>query len=204
MTHRREERDELLDHEVDGIRELDNDLPRWWLYGFYFTIVLATVYFVNYHVLPTPVVGHASIQAEYESDVETAEAIRASRASSGASAEGGTRVAAVLLTGADDLARGRAIYESDTHPCAACHRPDLGGLIGPNLTDESWLHGCSIDDVLTSIRVGFPLQGMLPFGGGPSLPDDDLLRLASYVLSRRGSAPPSPKAPDAQRDVACQ
>jgi len=90
-----------------------------------------------------------------------------------------------------------------THPCAACHKPDLGGLVGPNLTDAQWLHGCAIDDVVTSIKTGFPLQGMLPFGGGPPLNDEQVLQLASYILSRGGSAPADAKAPDPARDAPC-
>src|SRR5690606_35597203 len=70
------ERDEILEHEADGIREFDNDLPRWWLYCFYFTIVLAALYLVNFHVLPVPLVGPASIQAEYEADIGAAAAAR--------------------------------------------------------------------------------------------------------------------------------
>jgi len=65
-------RDELLDHEADGIREFDNDLPRWWLYGFYVTIVFSVVYLVNFHVLPTPLVGYKSVEAEFRAEVAAA------------------------------------------------------------------------------------------------------------------------------------
>lgn len=195
-------RDEILDHEVDGIREFDNDLPRWWLYGFYFTIVLAALYMVNYHVLPEPLVGPASIEAEYTADLAAAETARAAVAS-GSAAPGGGAVVPVLLTGADEIARGREIYESATHPCAACHRPDLGGLVGPDLTDDKWMHGCSIEAVVESIRTGFPLQGMLPFGGGPALGAQQVLELASYVISKQGSAPADAKVSDPAREQVC-
>ena len=82
------ERDEILEHEADGIREFDNDLPRWWLYGFYFTIVLAALYLVNFHVLPVPLVGPASIQAEYEADMAAAAAARPPATASAASTGG--------------------------------------------------------------------------------------------------------------------
>jgi cytochrome c oxidase cbb3-type subunit III len=190
-------RDDLLDHDADGIREFDNDLPRWWLYGFYVTIVFSALYLVNFHVLAQPIVGAPSVTAEYEADVREAEAAKtAARAA---------RPAAALtaLTDAASLEQGRAIFESPTSICSSCHRPDLGGLVGPNLTDAMWLHGCSIAEVTTSIRIGYPLKGMLPFGGGAPLDDEQLRQLASYVLSKRGSAPPAPKAVDPERDKPC-
>lgn len=197
-------RDEVLDHEADGIREFDNDLPRWWLYGFYFTIALGAAYMVNYHVLPEPLVGPASIQAEYEADMAAAASARpVGGATAGGSGTGGAATPIVLLTDAASLEKGREIYESATHPCAACHRPDLGGLVGPNLTDDGWLHGCEVGEVATAIRVGFPLQGMLPYGGGTPLTDEQLAQLASYVLSKRGSNPPDARAADPARDTPC-
>jgi cytochrome c oxidase cbb3-type subunit III len=189
-------RDELLEHEADGIREFDNALPRWWLYGFYFTIAFAVVYVVNDHVLPTPVVGHGSPEAEYRAEMRSASpALPAS-----APAASAPRAA---LTDQASLARGRAIFTSQASLCQSCHRPDLGGLVGPNLTDDQWLHGCSPAEVMHNIATGFPPRGMLPFGGGPKLSDAELLDLASFVLSRRGSHPPSPKAPEPARDRTC-
>jgi cytochrome c oxidase cbb3-type subunit 3 len=186
--------DELLDHEADGIREFDNALPRWWLYGFYFTIAFAFVYLVNYHVLPTPLVG-TSIEAEYRAEV--AAAAPASAASAPAAA------AVAALTDADSLAKGQAIFASPTSLCSSCHRTDLGGLVGPDLTDERWLHGCTPAEVVRSITTGYPPRGMLPFGGGPKLTDEQLLQVASFVLSKRGSHPPNPKPIDPAREKAC-
>jgi cytochrome c oxidase cbb3-type subunit 3 len=196
-------RDEILDHEADGIREFDNDLPRWWLYGFYFTIVLGALYFVNYHVLPGPLVGPASIQAEYAADVAAAEAARPAAPPAATAGGGGAAVPVVLLTDEEDLEEGEEIYTSATHPCAACHKPDLGGLVGPNLTDDQWLHGCAVADVVNAVKVGFPLQGMLPYGGGTALTDRQVLQLASYILSKRGSGPAEAKAADPTRDKPC-
>jgi cytochrome c oxidase cbb3-type subunit 3 len=189
-------RDELLDHEADGIREFDNALPRWWLYSFYLTIAIAVLYMVNFHVLPRPIVGHAGVEAEYRAEVAAASAARGAPAPAGAGA-----VAA--LTDAASLEKGRAIFASTTSLCQSCHRPDLGGLVGPDLTDERWLHGCSAGEVVRSIATGYPPRGMLPYGGGPKLSDTELLQVASYVLSRRGTQPPNPKAPDAARDKTC-
>lgn len=194
----RKQADEF-DHEVDGIRELDNDLPRWWLYGFYVTIVIAVVYFANYHVLSTPLVGSKTVAAEYEADVTA----HPKPAATSARAGGTVPASLTLLTGPQDLEAGKKIFESSTHPCHACHRADLGGLVGPNLTDDKWLHGCSVGQVVESIRTGYPLQGMVPFGGGPALGDQQLLELASYILSRRDSHPANPRPVDPVRDLAC-
>jgi cytochrome c oxidase cbb3-type subunit 3 len=193
-------RDELLDHDADGIREFDNDLPLWWLYGFYFTIVLAVAYVLNYHVLATPLIGKAGMVAEYNAEVGAARSAGGRRAPAG---EGGAAHRAVM-TDAKSLAAGRAIFEGADNVCYSCHRPDLGGMIGPNLTDDRWLYGCTVDAVVTSIKTGYPVKGMMPFGTGKTLTDDQVLEVASYVLSKHGSAPPNPKPSEPTRDVDCK
>jgi cytochrome c oxidase cbb3-type subunit 3 len=107
------------------------------------------------------------------------------------------------LTDADSLAKGQALFTSQTSLCSSCHRPDLGGLVGPDVTDERWLHGCTPGEVVRSITTGYPPRGMLPYGGGPKLSDEQLLQLASFVLSKRGSHPPNPKPVDAAREKPC-
>jgi cytochrome c oxidase cbb3-type subunit III len=190
-------RDELLDHDADGIREFDNALPRWWLYGFYFTIAFAAVYMVNYHVLRQPVWGYKGMVAEYEAELQAAPKPAAAAVMAGGAA-------LVALTDEASLAQGRAIFEGPDNVCSSCHRPDLGGLVGPNLTDEYWLHGCSIEAVAASIKTGYPLKGMLPFGTGKPLSDDQVIKAASYVLSKRGTSPAGPKPIDAERDAICR
>jgi cytochrome c oxidase cbb3-type subunit 3 len=190
-------RDELLDHEADGIREFDNALPRWWLYGFYFTIVFAVVYFANYHLLSTPLFGQAGLVAEYNADVEAANRLATNRPARSVGV-----VAA--LTDQASLDKGRAIFEGPDNACFGCHRPDLGGLIGPNLTDDRWLHGCTTVEVMHDVTTGSPAKGMLPFGTGKTLTDEQLLQVVSYVLSKRGSNPPNPKAPEPDRDKECR
>lgn len=190
-------RDELLDHDADGIRELDNALPRWWLYGFYFTIAFAVVYMINYHVLTTPVWGKKGMVAEYE-----AELLAAPRRPAPAAAAGGAPM--VALSDAASLERGRAIFEGPDNACFSCHRPDLGGLIGPNLTDDYWRHGCTTAEIVSSIKTGYPLKGMLPFGTGKQLTDQQVLEVASYVISKRGTQPANPKPIDASDDISCR
>ena len=191
-------RDELLDHEVDGIREFDNALPRWWLYGFYFTIVVAAAYMFNYHVLAQPLVGKAGMVAEYDAAMKPAREAGAARARAT-----GAVVTRAALTDPAALAAGKAIFVGPDHVCYSCHRPDLGGLIGPNLTDDKWLHGCSVDAVVTSIKTGYPLKGMMPFGTSKALSDEQVLQVASYVLSKHGTSPASPKPVEPERDVDC-
>ena len=198
-TTKDSKRDELLDHDADGIREFDNALPRWWLYGFYFTIAFAVVYMLNYHVLPTPVFGKAGMAAEYQAELHAAKDTARVPAPTGAANR-----ALVALTDEPSLAKGRAIFESPDNVCSSCHRPDLGGMVGPNLTDDYWLHGCSVRDIATSIKTGYPLKGMMPFGTGKPLTDEQLLQVASYVLAKRGSSPTGPKPIESERDVICR
>jgi cytochrome c oxidase cbb3-type subunit 3 len=190
-------RDELLDHDADGIREFDNALPRWWLYGFYFTIAFAVAYMLNYHVLRAPLWGEKGMVAEYEAELLAAPNRPAPAAPSGAAP-------LVALTDSASLERGRAIFEGPDNVCFSCHRPDLGGLVGPNLTDDYWRHGCAAADIVSSIRTGYPLKGMLPFGTGKQLTDEQILDVASYVISKRGTQPANPKPTDASDDKPCR
>jgi len=198
MTVRPDRKDQLLDHDADGIREFDNDLPRWWLYGFYLTIAFAAVYMINYHLLPSPAFGSPGMAAEYRAEMELARVGAAARPKT----TGG--VTLIALTDAASLAKGKAIFEGQDNVCFSCHRPDLGGMVGPNLTDQYWLHGCSVPSITTSIRSGYPMKGMLPFGTGKTLTDDQVLQVASYILSRQGTAPAAPKPIEPDRDAACR
>ena len=157
------------------------------------------IYLVNYHVLSTPYFGAPTVIAEYEADMKVAALQAAHRQQSPALAG----AAVTALNDAPSLEKGRAIFESPSSLCSSCHRLDLGGLVGPNLTDEGWLHGCRLNDVMTSIRTGYPTRGMLPFGGGTPLSDEQLRQLASYVLSKRGALPAAPKPADPERDKVC-
>jgi cytochrome c oxidase cbb3-type subunit 3 len=192
-----DKRDELLGHEADGIREFDNALPRWWLYGFYVTIAFAILYLVNYHVLPRPLVGERTLTAEYDASV---------RLVSAATPRPPSSAAAIVrpLTDQASLEKGRAIFEGPTNVCFSCHRADLGGLVGPNLTDDFWIHGCTPAELVANVKSGFPSRGMMPFGTGQHLSDDQVLQVVSYVLSRHDTHPASPKAVDPDRDQRCE
>lgn len=189
------QRDELLSHDADGIREFDNALPRWWLYGFYFTIVFGIAYVINYHVLPTPIQGHRTLAEDYA--VEMA-------AAAGANRGAGPTGTISALTDAESLSKGAEIFNGTRNLCHTCHRKDLGGVIGPNLTDNRWLHGCTAAEMVANVKSGFPPKGMLPFGSGQRLTDTEVLQVVSYVISKRGSQPPNPKATEPERDVDCR
>jgi cytochrome c oxidase cbb3-type subunit I/II len=125
------------------------------------------------------------------------------RVAAAADAGGGLEVSEPL-TDASSLAAGKAIFDGAKGLCYTCHRNDLGGQIGPNLTDEYWLNGCDLPTILKNIRTGFPQKGMLPYGNGQRLTDEEMLQVASYILSKQGSNPTAPKPVDQQRAQACE
>lgn len=172
-----------LGHEYDGIRELNNRLPGWWLYGFYGCIIFAGVYLYRSHVSHTAPSG---VQ-EYERSVARAEAdIQEYLKQKGDAVDENT---VKILTGADDLAAGKSIFVKS---CATCHLENGAGKIGPNLTDDYWLHGNDIKVVFKTIRYGINAMPRWDV----SLSNKQIAQVASYVKSLHGTNPPSPKAPD--------
>jgi cytochrome c oxidase cbb3-type subunit 3 len=176
------ERDVLLDHNYDGIQELDNALPPWWKYGFYVTILFACIYLYRYEVAHTGM----SSQEEYLADVQKAKEDQAAYLAKSANNIDENNV--TQLTDAADLNAAKAIFEST---CAACHVKDGGGLVGPNLTDDYWLHGGSIKDIFKSIKYGWQDKGMKSWKDDYS--PKQIQQLASYVKSLRGTHPANPK-----------
>jgi cytochrome c oxidase cbb3-type subunit 3 len=177
--------DRLIDHNYDGIQEYDNPLPRWWVYLFYATIVFSVLYWIN--AIPTLGIGDGRL-AEYEADLA---AWRAQHPApeGGVSSE---RLAA-LATDQTAIALGRQVFSSN---CASCHRPDGGGLIGPNLTDDAWIHGGGLPSIHTTVSEGVMAKGMPAWG--KILKPDQLEGVVVYVASLRGSNPPNPKAPEGE------
>lgn len=178
-----EEKDVLLDHDYDGIKELDNVLPPWWVYLFYATIFFSVVYLIRFHIVK-----------EYDQDIEFATEMAIAQAEVAkykTIAPDVTNVDnVVLITDAADLAKGKALYESS---CAACHRADGGGGIGPNLTDDHWILGGGIKNVFNTIMEGGREgKGMVPWKA--TIKPADIQKIASYVLSLRGTNPAGAKA----------
>ena len=170
----------LLDHEADGIQELDNNLPRWWVWLFYLCIAFSVVYMGWYHVL-----GKGDLQiAAYEKEA-AAGALLKDAAQGRFEAE---LASLEPLTDDDALARGREVYTAN---CAPCHRDDGGGLVGPNLCDDYWIHGSTFADSLRIIVTGVPDKGMLTWKG--VLQPAQIQEVASYIMTFRGTTTPNPK-----------
>ncbi len=188
-----QEADVMLDHNYDGIRELDNVLPPWWVYLFYGTIIFAGIYLFRYEVL-------GSDNQAQEFDKEVAEAKIAVDEYNKTAPDMMNRDKVTLLTDASSLAAGKTIFLAN---CVACHRPDAGGNIGPNLTDEFWINnGGGIKNVFTTITEG-GRDGKGMKSWKTDLKPSDIQRVASYVLSLQGSKPvnPKPTEPEAKKWV---
>ena len=178
----------ILDHNYDGIKELDNKLPPWWLYLFYATIIFGVVYLVRFHI-----VGDYDQELEYEQEVAAAQlAIEEYKKTAKDLVDVNT---VELLTDASDLNAGKAIFETN---CAVCHMADGGGGIGPNLTDEYWILGGGIKNVFNTVSEGGRAgKGMVPWK--QSLKPSEIAQVSSYLLTFQGTTPANPKA--AEGDV---
>ncbi len=175
----------LSGHEYDGIKELDNKLPKWWLWLFYITIVFAVVYFFRFHIINT------GDPQEVEYDKEVAAALVKYKEIRAANTVDASTV--TVLTDAAALASGKEIYDKS---CSVCHLPQGQGLVGPNLTDEYWLHGCSIADIYGLIVKGVPDKGMISWKD--QLTPQQIQQVASFIISLQGTNPPNPKAPQGE------
>lgn len=179
-----QEKDLEMAHEYDGIRELDNRLPPWWLWGFYVTITFAVVYLWRYHVAESAPLS----EEEYNISVARAEAeVEAYLKKKGESVNENT---VEYLTAADDLAAGLKLY---TASCVACHNAKGEGGVGPNLTDEYWLHGGDIKSIFKTIKYGVDGKGMASWQAVYS--PKQMAQLASYVKSLGGTNPPGGREP---------
>jgi cytochrome c oxidase cbb3-type subunit III len=181
------EADILLDHDYDGIKELDNNLPPWWKWGFYISIVYAVVYLFLFHVIKVVPLS----EEEYNLEVAQAEIDVAAYLATAADLIDENSV--TLLTDDARLASGKKIYDLN---CVACHAADGGGLVGPNLTDPYWIHGGSINAVFKVIKEGVIEKGMIPWK--TQLSPSQIQDVASYVLSLQGNKPANPKAAEGE------
>lgn len=182
-----EERDIELQHNYDGIKELDNVLPPWWLYSFYISIVFAAGYMVYYHVL-----DGANQITEYKQEMLAAKIAVEEYKKNAPDLIDAENVS--LLTQTSDLEAGAGIFQSN---CMACHAADGGGGIGPNLTDKHWILGGGIKNVFHTISEGGRAgKGMIAWNS--TLKPVEIQQVASYVLSLQGSVPANPKAPEGE------
>jgi len=172
------EKEVLTDHDYDGIKELDNNLPPWWLYGFYLTIIFSIGYMGHYHIFGT---GPSSEQ-EYLAELAAADVAKAEYlASVGEVIDENT---VVQVSDTELLARAQTIF---IEKCAACHTPTGGGSVGPNLTDEYWIHGGSINDIFRTIKYGVPEKGMIPWQG--ILTPEEMQSVSSFIMDLQGTNP---------------
>lgn len=177
-----QEADIDLGHDYDGIRELDNRLPPWWLYGFYISILFAGIYLWRYHISQTAPLSHEEFQiAMNEAEIQKAAYLKKS-------ANNVDENTVKKLTASTDLEAGQKVF---TQNCAACHGKAGEGIVGPNLTDDYWLHGGGIKDVFKTIKYGWPEKGMRSWKD--DLSPMQIAQVASYIKSIHGSNPPNAK-----------
>lgn len=182
-----EEADILMDHNYDGIRELDNHLPPWWKWLFYITIIWGVIYVVGHHYTD----WFPLQEEEYEIAMASANAEKDARQAANTEAGGFDEASLVYSDDADVIAAGQKIYARKA--CNSCHgNVGEGNTIGPNLTDNYWLHGGSIQDVYTTIKNGVPDKGMISWES--QLTPAEIRDVSTYVLSLVGSNPPGGKA----------
>jgi len=176
-------------HEVDGIQEYDNKLPNWWLYTLYGTIGFAVFY---WYVYQTTGIGPTPAQA-YQDEVDRNAAAAAMQIKVG---EATPEALIALSKDPNALALGKSVF---TSTCAACHRNDGGGLVGPNLTDDFWLHGAAPEKVFHTIATGVPDKGMPAWQ--PQLGGLKTQAVAAYVITLRGTHAAGGKAPQGEREI---
>ena len=179
------EQDIMLDHDYDGIRELDNALPPWWVYMFYATVIWGVCYFTYFHILSA-----APLSAgEYANEMEAAKIAK----------EAYMRTAKnnvdenTIVFDKSYLDEGKKIY---TENCVACHGDAGQGGVGPNLTDDYWIHGGKINDVFKTVKYGWPANGMKSWQS--DLGAMQIAQVVCYVKSLKGTNPPNPKAPQGE------
>lgn len=174
----------MLDHDYDGIKELDNNLPPWWKYGFYLTIFVSVIYMINYHGAKT-----GDLQAaEYDNEIAQAKIEIEEYMKTAASNVDETTVK--MLDNPSDLNSGKQIF---VNTCSACHGKLGEGGVGPNMTDDYWIYSGGISDIFKTIKYGKPDKGMKSWK--EDLSPMQIAQVSSYIKTLRGTLPPNPKAP---------
>ncbi len=182
--------DDKIIHEYDGIKEADNALPRWWLATLYGAIAFAAVYWLAYEsfkTLPSP-------GAAYQEEMAKAAAEEAERMKSAGTVSDESLLA--LTKDAKSMEEGKATFAST---CGACHAANGGGGIGPNLTDEFWIHGGAPTKVYATIKDGFTAKGMPAWG--PALGEERVRLVSAYVLTLKNTNVPGGKPPQGEKDL---
>lgn len=185
-----EEKTLLIDHDFDGIQELDNPTPAWFMYLFYGTIAFAVCYLLIYHVF-----GVGQLQYdEYKTEMLVANKEKAAFLAKSANRVDENSVK--LSTDPAVIASGQAIFKER---CAPCHGDHAQGVVGPNLTDDYWLHGGKIKDVFKTIKYGVSAKGMPTWQS--QLTPKQIADVANYVKSLHGTNPANPKEPQGDKET---
>jgi len=177
-------------HEYDGIVELDNQLPRWWLWIFYLTTIFGIVYFIYYHVADKGLLP----EEKYAQSLEKHQLTQVENNANKVTVER----TAMTAPSTDEavLSAGEKVYT--TH-CFACHTATGAGLVGPNLTDDSWIHGASFEETINVVTVGVPEKGMISWK--PILKPEEIEAVCSYIYTLRGTNPANGKAPEGTQHI---
>jgi len=182
-----EEDDIMMDHDFDGIKELDNKIPPWWNALFYGAIVFSFIYMIDYHVI-----GDGNVQInEYEQEIQVA-ALELEMLT-----KTGILITEETVTFTNDvgaLAAGKEIFDKN---CAACHGFGGEGLVGPNFTDEFWIHGGGIKNIYHTITEGVPAKGMISWKS--QLSPNQIQEVGSYIITLKGTSPPNQKGPEGEK-----
>ena len=177
----------MTSHEYDGIKELDNKLPPWWLYGFYFTILFGVAYLLHYHVFGTGDLQQAEYEkqmAQAKEEVETYLASQTDRIDENS---------VVFSEDPTDLAAGKEIYNAN---CLVCHGAEGQGVVGPNLTDKYWIHGGDMSSIFATIKYGVPEKGMIAWQS--QLTPKQMQQVSSFIYTMEGTNPANPKEPQGE------
>ena len=178
----------MMDHEYDGIHELDNDLPPWWKYGFYLCIIWGAIYFTYYHVSSF---GPSSAE-EFEMAMEEGrQEVAAYQATLKEVIDENT---VTLLEAPGLIEKGEMIYKKN---CFPCHGMNLEGGNGPNLTDEYWIHGGDIKDIFKTVKFGVSGKGMASWSD--RLSPKEMQQVSSYILTMQGTNPQNAKGPEGKK-----
>ncbi len=180
--------DDLLSSNYDGIQEYDNDLPRWWVYLLYLTIVFAFVYYGLFliGVIPSSEKRLADSLAQIEEmKPKQVEKVQLDE---------NTLIA--MLSDQAKINFGKEVFIAK---CSPCHGANGEGVVGPNLTDDHWIHGGNITDIRNVIEVGVLDKGMLSWKG--LITDDEITNVSLYIRSIVGTNPTNPKAPEGEKFI---
>lgn len=184
-----DEKDIMMEHQFDGISELDNPTPAWFMWLFYSTIAFAFIYMVYFHVL-----GYGLMQEEeYEIEMVAAQAERKIFLAS--SSNNIDESSVKVSTDAETMNAGKSVFAAN---CVACHGDKGQGSVGPNLTDEYWLHGGTVGSLFKTIKYGVPEKGMISWE--KMLTPKQISDVSNYILSLKGTNPPNGKAPQGDKE----